>query len=89
MGAVPLPGFHADGSAQFVSNVGGWMLTVGAQELMLMLTTSAALVALYGEMPLTRLTSSSSSLSAHGRNTYGSMSKSRATTSSDSIRFEP
>ncbi len=33
-------------SAQFVSNVGGWMQTVGAQELMLSLTTSATLVAL-------------------------------------------
>ena len=33
-------------SAQFVSNVGGWMQTVGAQELMLTLTTSATLVAL-------------------------------------------
>jgi MFS family permease len=33
-------------SAQFVSNVGGWMQTVGAQELMLTLTTSASLVAL-------------------------------------------
>jgi hypothetical protein len=33
-------------SAQFVSNVGGSMQTVGAQELMLTLTTSATLVAL-------------------------------------------
>src|SRR5271155_942496 len=33
-------------SAQFVSNVGGWMQTVGAQELMLTLTTSTTLVAL-------------------------------------------
>jgi predicted MFS family arabinose efflux permease len=33
-------------SAQFVSNVGSWMQTVGAQELMLTLTTSASLVAL-------------------------------------------
>jgi MFS family permease len=33
-------------SAQFVSNVGSWMQTVGAQELMLTLTTSATLVAL-------------------------------------------
>src|ERR1700752_5175280 len=33
-------------SAQFVSNVGGWMQTVGAQELMLTLTTSGTLVAL-------------------------------------------
>ena len=33
-------------SAQFVSNVGGWMQTVGAQELMLTLTSSATLVAL-------------------------------------------
>ena len=33
-------------SAQFVSNVGGWMQTVGAQQLMLTLTTSATLVAL-------------------------------------------
>jgi len=32
--------------SQFVSNVGGWMQTVGAQELMLTLTTSATLVAL-------------------------------------------
>ncbi|MFD1649159.1 MFS transporter [Pseudonocardia alaniniphila] len=33
-------------SAQFVSNVGGWMQTVGAQWLMLMLTGSATYVAL-------------------------------------------
>jgi len=33
-------------SAQFLSNVGSWMQTVGAQELMLTLTTSATLVAL-------------------------------------------
>ena len=33
-------------SAQFVSNIGSWMQTVGAQELMLTLTTSATLVAL-------------------------------------------
>ena len=33
-------------SAQFVSNVGSWMQTVGAQELMLTLTVSATLVAL-------------------------------------------
>jgi MFS family permease len=33
-------------SSQFVSNIGGWMQTVGAQELMLTLTTSATLVAL-------------------------------------------
>ena len=33
-------------SAQFLSNIGGWMQTVGAQELMLTLTTSATLVAL-------------------------------------------
>jgi predicted MFS family arabinose efflux permease len=33
-------------SAQFVSNVGSWMQTVGAQELMLTLTTSATPVAL-------------------------------------------
>jgi predicted MFS family arabinose efflux permease len=33
-------------SAQFVSNVGGWMQTVGAQWLMLSLTTAAAPVAL-------------------------------------------
>jgi MFS family permease len=33
-------------SSQFLSNVGGWMQTVGAQELMLTLTTSATLVAL-------------------------------------------
>jgi MFS family permease len=33
-------------SAQFVSNVGGWMQAVGAQQLMLTLTTSATLVAL-------------------------------------------
>jgi predicted MFS family arabinose efflux permease len=38
--------FSRMASAQFVSNVGGWMQTVGAQELMLTLTTSAALVAL-------------------------------------------
>ena len=33
-------------SAQFVSNVGGWMQTVGAQWLMLTLTGSATYVAL-------------------------------------------
>jgi len=33
-------------SAQFVSNVGSWMQTVGARELMLTLTTPAMLVAL-------------------------------------------
>jgi predicted MFS family arabinose efflux permease len=33
-------------SAQFVSNVGSWMQTVGAQQLMLTLTTSVTLVAL-------------------------------------------
>src|SRR5580698_11358435 len=32
--------------AQFVSNIGGWMQTVGAQWLMLSLTTAAAPVAL-------------------------------------------
>ncbi len=40
------PDFARMASAQFVSNVGGWMQTVGAQELMLTLTTSATLVAL-------------------------------------------
>ncbi len=40
------PEFARMASAQFVSNVGGWMQTVGAQELMLTLTTSATLVAL-------------------------------------------
>src|ERR1700685_4727754 len=40
------PDFARMASAQFLSNVGGWMQTVGAQELMLTLTTSAALVAL-------------------------------------------
>jgi predicted MFS family arabinose efflux permease len=40
------PAFARMASAQFVSNVGGWMQTVGAQELMLTLTTSATLVAL-------------------------------------------
>jgi MFS family permease len=38
--------FTTMASAQFVSNVGSWMQTVGAQELMLTLTTSATLVAL-------------------------------------------
>jgi MFS family permease len=33
-------------STQFVSNIGSWMQTVGAQELMLSLTTSATMVAL-------------------------------------------
>jgi MFS family permease len=33
-------------ATQFVSNIGSWMQTVGAQELMLTLTTSATLVAL-------------------------------------------
>ncbi len=40
------PQFARMASAQFVSNIGGWMQTVGAQELMLTLTTSATLVAL-------------------------------------------
>ena len=40
------PDFARMSSAQFVSNVGGWMQTVGAQELMLTLTTSASMVAL-------------------------------------------
>jgi predicted MFS family arabinose efflux permease len=38
--------FATMASSQFLSNVGGWMQTVGAQELMLTLTTSATLVAL-------------------------------------------
>ena len=38
--------FRAMWSAQFVSNIGGWMQTVGAQWLMLSLTTAAAPVAL-------------------------------------------
>jgi len=40
------PDFARMASAQFVSNVGSWMQTVGAQELMLTLTTSVTLVAL-------------------------------------------
>lgn len=40
------PDFARMASAQFVSNVGGWMQTVGAQQLMLTLTTSVTLVAL-------------------------------------------
>jgi hypothetical protein len=36
-------------SAQFVSNIGSWMQTVGAQELMLTLTTSATMVALISD----------------------------------------
>src|SRR5271163_4100446 len=40
------PDFARMASAQFLSNVGSWMQTVGAQELMLTLTTSATLVAL-------------------------------------------
>jgi MFS family permease len=40
------PDFARMASAQFLSNVGTWMQTVGAQELMLTLTTSATLVAL-------------------------------------------
>jgi MFS family permease len=40
------PDFAWMASAQFVSNVGSWMQTVGAQELMLTLTTSVTLVAL-------------------------------------------
>jgi len=40
------PDFARMASAQFVSNIGSWMQTVGAQELMLSLTTSATLVAL-------------------------------------------
>src|SRR5580658_1424915 len=38
--------FAAMWSAQFVSNIGSWMQTVGAQWLMLTLTSSAAYVAL-------------------------------------------
>src|SRR6202142_3042512 len=38
--------FRAMWSAQFVSNIGSWMQTVGAQWLMLSLTTAAAPVAL-------------------------------------------
>src|SRR6202451_1399325 len=38
--------FRAMWTAQFVSNIGGWMQTVGAQWLMLSLTTAAAPVAL-------------------------------------------
>jgi MFS family permease len=38
--------FRAMWSAQFISNIGGWMQTVGAQWLMLSLTTAAAPVAL-------------------------------------------
>jgi MFS family permease len=40
------PDFRRMASTQFVSNIGGWMQTVGAQELMLTLTTSATMVAL-------------------------------------------
>src|SRR5271169_3400626 len=40
------PDFARMASAQFLSNVGSWMQTVGAQELMLTLTSSATLVAL-------------------------------------------
>ena len=40
------PVFARMASAQFLSNIGTWMQTVGAQELMLSLTTSATLVAL-------------------------------------------
>jgi MFS family permease len=40
------PDFAWMASAQFVSNIGSWMQTVGAQELMLTLTTSATMVAL-------------------------------------------
>ncbi len=55
-GRSPVPGsawapfrhrwFAAMWSAQFISNIGGWMQTVGAQWLMLTLTGSAAYVAL-------------------------------------------
>jgi MFS family permease len=38
--------FRSMAIAQFISNIGGWMQTVGAQELMLTLTTSATFVAL-------------------------------------------
>lgn len=38
--------FRSMAVAQFVSNIGSWMQTVGAQELMLTLTSSATLVAL-------------------------------------------
>jgi predicted MFS family arabinose efflux permease len=40
------PAFAKLASAQFLSNIGTWMQTVGAQELMLTLTTSATPVAL-------------------------------------------
>jgi MFS family permease len=40
------PDFARMASVQFVSNIGSWMQTVGAQELMLTLSTSATLVAL-------------------------------------------
>src|SRR5450631_1047917 len=40
------PDFARMASAQFVSNIGSWMQTVGAQELMLTLTSSATMVAL-------------------------------------------
>ena len=36
--------FAAMWGAQFVSNTGGWMQTVGAQELMLTLSTPAVLL---------------------------------------------
>src|ERR1700689_1564007 len=47
--------FAAMWSAQFVSNVGGWMQTVGAQWLMLTLTSSAVYVTLVqtaGSLPV-------------------------------------
>ena len=46
LGALASPPFAAMWGAQFVSNVGSWMQTVGAQWLMLSLTTSATYVAL-------------------------------------------
>jgi MFS family permease len=63
--AVPAPGsawapfrhrlFAAMWTAQFISNIGGWMQTVGAQWLMLSLTGSATYVALVstaGSLPV-------------------------------------
>jgi hypothetical protein len=40
--------FAAMWSAQFVSNIGGWMQTVGAQWLMLSLTTAATRASVAG-----------------------------------------
>ncbi|HEX4752651.1 MAG TPA: MFS transporter, partial [Solirubrobacterales bacterium] len=45
-GPLRHPAFRAMWAGQFASNIGGWMQTVGAQWLMLTLTTSTTFLAL-------------------------------------------